>query len=92
MSVPYKRYIAARSNDNPKLSTLAREWENSHNFYLGSLNNCLHYSLVSLNLCSIGIGYQCPKSAIWCKRGGGGGYQFCRQDRTLSELEKTSYV
>jgi len=63
MSVPYKRYIATTSNDNPGPSIPVREWENSHNFYLESLN-----------LSSFGMGYECPKSAIFgVKRGGGGG-------------------
>jgi len=65
MSVPYKRYIATTSNDNPKPSTSVGEWENSHNFYPESFNNCLHYTLVTLNLFNFGMGYECPKSAIF---------------------------
>jgi len=81
MSVPYKRYIATTPNDNLKPSTPMGEWENSHNFYLESFNNYLHYSLVSLNLYSFGIGYECPKSAIFGVKWGVS--FFCRQDRTL---------
>jgi len=57
--VLYVLYIATTSNDNPKLSTLVGEWENSHNFYLESFDNCLRYSLVSLNPYSFGMGYEC---------------------------------
>jgi len=72
MRVPYKRYIATSSNDNPQLSTFTGEWENSHNFYLESLNYCLHYILVLLNLYNFGMSYESPKSAILgVKRGGG---------------------
>jgi len=81
MSVPYKRYIATTSDDNPKPSTSVGEWENSHNFYPESFNNCLHYTLVSLNLFSFGIGYECPKSPIFGVKRGGVCF-FCRQDRT----------
>jgi len=71
ISVPYKRYTATTFNDNPKLSTSGGKWENSHNFYLESFN-CLHYSLVSLNIYNFGLGYEYPKSAIFrVKRGGG---------------------
>jgi len=85
MRVPYKRYIATSSNDNPQLSTFTGEWENSHNFYLESLNYCLHYILVLLNLYNFGMSYESPKSAIFgVKRGGG--HEFCRQDRTVKPL------
>lgn len=50
MSVPYKRCIAPPSNDNPKPSGSVGEWENSHNYFLESFNNCVHYSLVALNI------------------------------------------
>jgi len=78
MRVSYKRYIATASNDNPQLSTLTGEWENSHNFYLESLNNCLHYILVVLlNLYSFGMSYESPKSAIFgCKTWRGGATNF----------------
>jgi len=70
ISVPYKRYTATTFNDNPKLSTSGGKWENSHNFYLESFN-CLHYSLVSLNIYNFGLGCEYPKSAIFgVKRGG----------------------
>ena len=66
MRDPYKRYIATASNGNPKLSSLVGEWENSHNFYLESLNNYLHYNiLVLLSLHSFGMGYECLESAIF---------------------------
>ena len=32
------KYITTISNGHLKLSTLVREWENSHNFYLDSFN------------------------------------------------------
>jgi len=72
MRVPYKRYIATASNDNPQLSTLTGEGENSHNFYLESLNNYLRYTLVLLDLYSFGVSYESPKSAIFGVKSGGG--------------------
>jgi len=75
-----KRYIATTSDDNPELSTLIGERENSHNFYPGNLDNCLHYGLVSLNLYSFGLSYEYQKSprlgVKW-----DGTHKFCRQDR-----------
>ena len=82
MSVPYKRYIATTSDDNPKPSTPVGERENSHNFYLESFNNCLLYSLVSLNLYHSGMSYECPKSAIFGVKQGGG--QFLLSPRSYS--------
>ena len=72
MSLPYKRDIATTSSDNPELSTLVGQWENSHNFYIESLNNYLRYSLVSLNLYDLGMSYEHPKSAIFGGQWGGG--------------------
>jgi len=76
MRVPYKRYIATRTNDNPTPSTPVGAWENSHNFYLESFNNCLHYRLASLNLYSFGMGYERSKSAIFGAKRGGGSVSF----------------
>jgi len=73
MRVPHKKYIVTASNDSPQLSTLTGEWENSHNSYLESLNNCLDYILVLLNLSNFGLSYESPKSAIFGVKGLGGG-------------------
>jgi len=65
--------------------TPAGERENSRNFYIESFNNCLNYTLVSLDLSSFEIGYECPKSAILGVKVGGGVGFVCRQDRTENE-------
>jgi len=88
MRVPYKRYIATASNDNPQLSTLTGEGGNSHNFYLESLNNYLRYTLVLLDLYSFGVSYESPKSAIFGVKPGGGP-RICRQDRTSIQTRYT---
>src|SRR5205807_4471600 len=71
MSLPYKRYIATRSNLHFKLSAIIAQLENSHKIYPQSLGNFLHHginfvsSILFLDeLCLLKIGN------FWCKTGG----------------------
>jgi len=81
MRLPYKRYIATTSNQDPRLSALTLEQKNSDNFYAEILENYLHYGMVLLILYYFEMNCDCSKSAIFgAKRGGAD--DLCRQDRT----------
>ena len=85
MSFPCKRCIATISNHDPEpwaliAKTLIVKRENSHNFYLESLDNCLHYRydfiysvLLSGELGVFGVSY------FW-RKAGEGGHEFRHQD------------
>lgn len=77
MSVPYKRFITTISNHSPKLLALMVEWENSHNFCLENLDNCLHYSIDFLILYGFQVSLEC--SAIFGVNAGAD--EFCHQGR-----------